>query len=91
MIIEWVMNLGMGIIDVLFMMLDTLPNFPSKVITVINSVFDLMFSAVNLVGVFLDFSMVRTLIPIVILILNFDKIVKLIIFAVKKIPFIGIE
>ena len=91
MIIEWVMNLGMGIIDVLFMMLDVLPNFPSKVITVINSVFDLMFSAVNLVGVFLDFSMVRTLIPIVILILNFDKIVKLIIFAVKKIPFIGIE
>lgn len=91
MIIEWVMNLGMGIIDVLFMMLDVLPNFPTKVITVINSVFDLMFSAVNLVGVFLDFNMVRTLIPIVILILNFDKIVKLIIFAVKKIPFIGIE
>lgn len=91
MIIEWVMNLGMGIIDVLFMMLDVLPNFPAKVITVINSVFDLMFSAVNLVGVFLDFNMVRTLIPIVILILNFDKIVKLIIFAVKKIPFIGIE
>lgn len=91
MIIELVMNLGIGIIDVLFMMLGVLPDFPASVVNVVNGVFDLMFSAINLVGVFVDFNMVKTLIPIVILILNFDKLVKLIIFVIKKIPFIGIE
>lgn len=91
MITEWALDLGVDIIDLLFMMIDSLPHFPISVVNVINSVFEMMFSAVNLVGIFIDFNMVKILIPFVIGILNFDKIVKLIIFVIKKIPFLGME
>ena len=91
MIAEWGLQLGMTIFDILYMLIDSLPNFPPNVINTIDYIFELMFSAVNLAGVFLDLGMVKTLIPIVIAVLNFDKMVKLIIFAIKKIPFLGME
>lgn len=91
MIAEWGLQLGMTIFDILYMLIDSLPNFPQSVIDTIDYVFELMFSAINLAGIFLDLNMVKVLIPIVIAILNFDKMVKLIIFAIKKIPFLGME
>jgi hypothetical protein len=50
-----------------------------------------MYSGVNLLGIFVDLNMVKILIPFVIAILNFDRIIKIIIFTIRKIPFIGVE
>lgn len=85
------MNLGKLIVDTLFALLGILPKYPSEVTSVIDGAFAFLFSGINLVGIFVDLNMVKILIPLVIAILNMDKIIKFIVFAVKKIPFIGIE
>ena len=45
----------------------------------------------NFIAIFIDVNMVKTLIPIVIVIANLDKIWSFIMFILRKIPFIGVE
>lgn len=91
MIIEWAMILGEHILDVLLSILGVLPNFSQDVIKVVDDVFAFMFSGVALMSIFVDFRMVKILIPFAIAIMNFDNIFKLIMFILRKIPFVGIE
>lgn len=91
MIIEWMINLGVGLFDVILSMLGVLPNYPEPAIQTIDYVFDTMFAAVGLAGVFIDMNFVKIMIPIAIAIYNFDYIFKFIMFILKKIPIINIK
>ena len=91
MILEWMMSVGLYFIDVLNAMLGVLPQVPQPVVNALDGVFGIMFSAVNLVGIFVDLSMVKILIPLAIAIINADKIIKLVMFILKKIPIIDIK
>ena len=85
------MSVGLYFIDVLNAMLGVLPQVPQPVVNALDGVFGIMFSAVNLVGIFVDLSMVKILIPLAIAIINADKIIKLVMFILKKIPIIDIK
>jgi hypothetical protein len=85
------MQAGLLIFDAIFALLGILPDVPSPVRNAVDGVFDIMFSSVSLVSVFVDFNMIKILIPLTIAILNFDRIFKFIIFAIKKIPLINLK
>ena len=91
MLVEWMINLGVSIFDVLMSMLGVLPDLPQAIIDAIDFVFGLMFDAVSLASIFVDFNMVKILIPLAIAIFNFDAIFKLIMFILKKIPILDIK
>lgn len=91
MIVEWMINLGVNLFDVLMSMIGVLPDLPQAIIDAIDFVFNLMFDGVALASIFLDFNMVKLLIPLAIAVFNFDAIVKLIMFILKKIPILDIK
>ena len=91
MIIEWLLKAGTLLLTAIFSLLDLLPNMPQTVMNVVDGIFDIMYQGVNLASVFIDFNMVKILIPIIIAIINFDKILSLIMFILKKIPFIAVK
>lgn len=91
MIVEKLMDIGLYIIDLLFSLIGALPDVPVGVRAAVGSMLEFMFSGINLLAIFCDISFVKLLIPIVIAILNFDKIAKLVIFIIKKIPLAGMQ
>jgi hypothetical protein len=91
MIIEWMLKLGLTIIDIIFTLTGVLPSFPESITGAIDSIFQFMFNGVSLLSIFVDLNVVKVLIPIVIGIINFDKIVKLVMFILKKIPVVNIK
>jgi hypothetical protein len=91
MLIEWMMDAGVFLFDAIFALLGILPDFSPEIITAVDRVFEFMFSGVSLVAIFVDFAMVKTLIPFVIAILNFDRIIKVVMFVLKKVPLLNIK
>lgn len=91
MLSEWMMKFGISLLDIIYSFLGVLPSFPEAVTNTVDEVFNIMFSAINLAGIFIDLNMVKILIPIVIAIINFDKILKIVMFVLKKIPLINIK
>lgn len=91
MIVEWVIRLGKMLFDVIMVLLGVLPDMHPKVIEAVDIVFGYMFDAVSLVALFIDFDMVKILIPLVIAVLNFDHIYTFVLWVIKKIPILDIK
>ena len=91
MIVEWVLKIGQMLLYAIISLLDVLPDMPPVAIEAIDYVVTLMEDAASLVFIFLDINMVKILIPVVIAIINFDRIVKFVMFILRKIPFLGVE
>ena len=90
MIIEGVLDLFYSLLEFIFGWI-TLPDFPSEVQLVIDEIFTALTSAAGIVGIFIDWTMVLILSPIVIAVMNLDKLWKATMFVLKKIPFLNIE
>lgn len=90
MILEAIFELVFMLLSIIFAPIQ-LPGLPSEVQTVVDQVIGYIVGAVDLLGFFLDWNMVKILIPIVIIIVNLDKIWHLIMFILRKIPFLGME
>ena len=41
--------------------------------------------------IFFDMSLVKILLPLLIAVINFDKVYKLVMFVLRKIPFLGVD
>lgn len=86
-----------GIFELVYTMLNivltpiNLPQLPDGIQSIFDELLQIMIDSVGLLGVFLDFSVVKWLIPIVIAVANFEKIWNMIMFILRKIPFLGIE
>ena len=89
-IIKGIMELVFSLLQIVFTPID-LPDLPSGIQSVLDELMGLFGSVIGLVGVFVDLNVVKWLIPAVIVIANLDKVWKLIMFILRKIPFLGIE
>lgn len=69
----------------------SLPDLPSSITTVIDKLFDVLTSSIGLMGVFIDLSMVKLLLPVLLIVINFDEVWKFSMFIVRKIPFLNIR
>lgn len=86
MIVESILNLFASAIEVIFGWIN-LPQFPETLVASVNQLEDLMFANVSLLSFFVRVSTVKLLVPLVIVIVNFDKVYRLTMFVIRKLPF----
>lgn len=90
MIIEFILDLLLDLLTFIFSPV-SIPALPAEVSDIFEQFKDVLIGGVGFVGVFVDLEVLRALIPVVLAIANFDKIWPLIMFVLRKIPFLGIE
>lgn len=90
MIVSSVMNLIKAVLTTVFGVLPNIPNFATGLQNSINSVLDTIFDNLSLFGVFIRPTSIKLIVPILIVILNFERIYKVTMWIIKKIPFFGI-
>lgn len=92
MLTEALVNAGMFLFDVILNFLDLLPDMPEEVVTVLDEFFDLIFTNGWSIACFvipMDFALM--LLPLVILVANFERVYHLIMWVLRKIPMLGIK
>lgn len=90
MILESVLNLFSSAIKLIFGWIQ-LPELPSQVETVINQMLDYMQMGIGFVFLFFDMELVKIMLPFVLVVMNFDKMYKLVMYVLRKIPFLGVK
>lgn len=68
-----------------------LPDLPETLETSLNGFLDIIFSNISALGFFVRPATLSIMVPLAIIIINFDKIYDLTMFILKKIPMLGIE
>jgi hypothetical protein len=89
-IVESVLTLFADALKVIFQWIN-LPQVPSNIQTVIDQFFEYLRSGMGFVYIFFDMSLVKILLPLLIAVINFDKVYKLVMFVLRKIPFLGVD
>lgn len=90
MIVEGIVNMLVSLLKVVFGWID-LPDLPDGIDTVIDELFGYLEGGMGLLSIFLDIDMLRLLLPVLLIVINFDKAYKLTMFILRKIPFLGIK
>ena len=90
MILEAILNLFKNLLFIVFGWIN-LPAFPEGLINSINSFLDLIFNNLNLLVFFIRQTTLSLSIPNLIALLNFEKLYKLTIWILRKIPMLGIK
>lgn len=90
MIVEAVLNLLIGLIKTVFGWIN-LPQLPDEVMSIIDQLFDILSGAMGLLSIFMDINMLKILLPVLLIVINFDEAYKLTMFILRKIPFLGIK
>ena len=91
MIIEAFFDLIYNLNSFIFSMLPSFPDMPDKIINSINNFLDLIFNNAGLLGLFLPLDLVKVILPLTLIVINFDYIYGLILWVLKKIPFINVN
>lgn len=90
MIVEAILNLLKSVITTVFGILPSIPSFDTAK-NAINEFMNLIFSNCGLIGVFINVNTIKLCVPIIIVILNFERIYKLTLWIIKKIPMFGVN
>lgn len=90
MILEAVFNLVSSMLKLVFGWIN-LPDLPDSIMAVIDELFTLVRGSIGIMSVFIDFNMVKILLPVLLIVINFDNVWKWTMFIIKKIPFLGIK
>lgn len=90
MIIESVLNLFSSALKLIFGWIN-LPQLPPDVQTVLDSLFEYMDAGIGFVFLFFNMSLVKLMLPFVLVVMNFDKVYKLVMYVLRKIPLLGIK
>lgn len=89
MILQAVIDLLVGLVKLCFGWIN-LPPLPVQIQNVLDTVLGYMRDGIGILAWFIDLNYVLVLVPIVIVIINFDKVYRLTMFVLRKLP-IGIE
>jgi hypothetical protein len=89
-IIETIFNFLMTTLETVFGWV-SLPEFPAQLAATVEGFEDLIFGNTQMLSFFVRISTVKILVPLVIVVVNFDKVWKLTMFILRKIPMLGIE
>ena len=90
MILEAVFNLVSGLVKIVFGWIN-LPDLPDSITSVIDELFALISGSVGIIGIFVDLNMVKILLPVLLIVINFDEVWKFTMFILRKIPLLGID
>ena len=68
-----------------------LPAVPDQIVSIVDRVLLYVKSGLGLLWLFVPFELVKVMIPLVIAVVNFDKLYSFAVWVLKKIPMLGIE
>lgn len=92
MLTERLIGVGLGFMDAILNFLDILPAIPEEIVEVLDWFFTTIFDyGWNAACFFLPMKYVLVLIPLAIAVDNFSHIYHLLMWVLRKIPFVGIE
>lgn len=91
MILEVVITTITLLINYIFEILPNIPNVPADVSTAISQFLNLIFDHLGLIGVFVPLHHVYILATLCIVLFTFEYSYYLILWVIKKIPFLGME
>lgn len=91
MILANLFNILLSSIEVVLSLLPDIPSLPEELLSSAYSFIDLIFDNVGLLGLFIPISTIKVVVPLVLLIVNFDKIYKLTLWVLNKIPKLDID
>ena len=90
MIITLILNALKGLIFGVFSWIN-IPGFPDELMNSLYSFLDIIFGNLNLLGFFIRPITLTILIPVLIILLNFEEVYKFIMWILKKIPMLNIH
>lgn len=90
MILETIFNLFKGLLFIVFGWIN-LPAMPIGITDSINSFLNLIFDNITLLGFFIRPITFQIAIPVLIIIMNFEKIYHLTLWILKKIPMLNVK
>lgn len=91
MIIEGILNVITGLLYFVLDLLPNIPDLPETLTSPLNTVLDLIFDNVGLLDLFLPLNIVKIIIPLWLVVDNFDKIYSIAFWIIQKIPMLGIQ
>lgn len=91
MILENLLNILLSSIEVILSILPDMPSLPDELLSSAYSFIDLIFDNVGLLGLFIPISTIKVVVPLVLVIVNFDKIYKLTMWVLNKLPKFDID
>lgn len=90
MIIQFLFNIILTLLKTIFSILPDLPQLPSALLASVNTVMTVIFDNIKLLGFFFPISTIKIMVPLVLVVINFDKIYHFTLWVVKKLP-IGVK
>lgn len=90
MILEILLNLVFGLLKIVFGWI-SLPAFPETLTSSIDGFLGLIFDNITLLGFFIRPITITIVVPILIILLNFEEVYKLTMWILRKIPFLGLQ
>lgn len=90
MIIQVILDLLKNVLFTVFGWIN-LPNLPDELLNAVDLFLDLIFDNAGVLGFFIRPITITITIPVVIIILNFDKLYKLTMWILKKIPMLNMK
>lgn len=90
MIIQLILNLLKTLLFTVFGWIN-IPQLPSEITTSLYNFIDLIFENLTILGFFIRPTTIKLIIPTLIILINFDKIYKLTMWILKKIPALNIH
>ena len=90
MIITLILNALRGLLFGVFSWIN-IPGFPDDIMNGVNNFLDIIFGNLSLLGFFIRPVTLSIVIPILILLLNFEEVYKFVMWILKKIPVLNIK
>ena len=90
MILSAIFDMVFGLVKVLFGWIN-LPQTPEKVASALDYLCECIGDGIGFIGLVIDLDFIKVVIPIVLVISNFDKVYHFTVWILRKIPFLGIK
>lgn len=90
MILEALLNLVFGLLKVCFGWI-SIPAFPEQLTSSIDTFLSLIFDNITLLGFFIRPLTLTIVVPVLIILLNFEEVYKITMWVLRKIPFLGMQ
>lgn len=87
MIIELILDVILIIINFIFDLLPDLPEMPEIIVNYINLALDYIFNNLSLLNFFISVDLIKVIVPLLVIVINFDNLYHLVMWIIKKLPF----
>lgn len=90
MIISSILDLFKSLLKVVFGFIN-LPPFPEVLASAIDTFLEIIFGSFSLLAFFVRPATIKIVVPVLIILINFEEVYKLTMFILKKIPFLNFK